>query len=164
MHINQTGITFIYTVCLDDRLNVRRRDMKEQVRHTLSLGMVRLSWCSSVTEKSIHASLVVCLFCVLRLRGKTHPVAIFLLKCLKCCIWCFEKFLKFLNTNAYIEIGKASWLFMWWCFILLKFLNTCSLWSSLLFAFYVTLMFFVLFSFNIFKFSIKSPVDTCIYI
>jgi len=33
------------------------------------------------------------------------PVAKFLLKCLKCCFWCLEKFLKFLNKNAYIEIA-----------------------------------------------------------
>jgi len=29
----------------------------------------------------------------------------FLLKCLKCCFWCLEKFMKFLNKNAYIEIA-----------------------------------------------------------
>ncbi|XP_053395595.1 choline transporter-like protein 2 [Mercenaria mercenaria] len=40
-----------------------------------------------------------------RLRGRSHPVAVFLLKCFKCCLWCFEKFLKFLNNNAYIEIA-----------------------------------------------------------
>lgn len=33
------------------------------------------------------------------------PVAKFLLKCLKCFFWCLEKFLKFLNKNAYIEIA-----------------------------------------------------------
>ncbi|XP_065068597.1 choline transporter-like protein 4 isoform X2 [Rhopilema esculentum] len=33
------------------------------------------------------------------------PVTKFLIKCLKCCFWCFEKFIKFLNKNAYIEIA-----------------------------------------------------------
>lgn len=33
------------------------------------------------------------------------PVARFMLKCLKCCFWCLEKFMKFLNKNAYIEIA-----------------------------------------------------------
>jgi len=33
------------------------------------------------------------------------PVVKFLLKCLKCCFWCLEKFMKFLNKNAYIEIA-----------------------------------------------------------
>jgi len=33
------------------------------------------------------------------------PVAKFILKCLKCCFWCLEKFIKFLNRNAYIEIA-----------------------------------------------------------
>ncbi|XP_052774226.1 choline transporter-like protein 1 [Mya arenaria] len=40
-----------------------------------------------------------------RLRGKTHPVAVFLMKCFKCCLWCFERFIKFLSDNAYIEIA-----------------------------------------------------------
>ncbi|KAL4235863.1 hypothetical protein ACF0H5_004251 [Mactra antiquata] len=40
-----------------------------------------------------------------RLRGKEHPIAVFLFKCFKCCLWCFEKFIKFLNSNAYIEIA-----------------------------------------------------------
>lgn len=29
----------------------------------------------------------------------------FFLKCMKCCFWCLEKFMKFLNKNAYIEIA-----------------------------------------------------------
>ncbi|XP_057289899.1 choline transporter-like protein 4 isoform X1 [Hydractinia symbiolongicarpus] len=43
-----------------------------------------------------------------KLRGSGHepgPVAKFILKCLKCFFWCLEKFLKFLNKNAYIEIA-----------------------------------------------------------
>ncbi|XP_050412083.2 choline transporter-like protein 2 isoform X1 [Patella vulgata] len=37
-----------------------------------------------------------------KLKGTENPAAKFLLKCLKCCFWCLEKFLKFLNKNAYI--------------------------------------------------------------
>ncbi|XP_065646897.1 choline transporter-like protein 4 isoform X2 [Hydra vulgaris] len=37
--------------------------------------------------------------------AQPSPVTKFLLKCLKCCFWCLEKFLKFLNKNAYIEIA-----------------------------------------------------------
>ena len=33
------------------------------------------------------------------------PVIRFILKCMKCCFWCLEKFMKFLNKNAYIEIA-----------------------------------------------------------
>ena len=29
----------------------------------------------------------------------------FLLKCCQCCLWCFEKCMKFLNRNAYIEVA-----------------------------------------------------------
>jgi len=27
----------------------------------------------------------------------------YILKCLKCCLYCFERFIKFLNKNAYIQ-------------------------------------------------------------
>ncbi|XP_076462670.1 choline transporter-like protein 1 [Babylonia areolata] len=40
-----------------------------------------------------------------RLNGKQNFVAKFFLKCLTCCLWCFEKILKFINANAYIEIA-----------------------------------------------------------
>ncbi|XP_052687130.1 choline transporter-like protein 1 [Crassostrea angulata] len=40
-----------------------------------------------------------------RLRGKSGPVVDFVLKVLQCCLWCFEKFLAYLNRNAYIEIA-----------------------------------------------------------
>uniref|UniRef100_A0AAQ4SA40 Choline transporter-like protein n=1 Tax=Gasterosteus aculeatus aculeatus TaxID=481459 RepID=A0AAQ4SA40_GASAC len=39
-------------------------------------------------------------------RGKAqNPCARFVLCCLKCCLWCLEKFIKFLNRNAYIMIA-----------------------------------------------------------
>uniref|UniRef100_A0A673AAX8 Choline transporter-like protein n=1 Tax=Sphaeramia orbicularis TaxID=375764 RepID=A0A673AAX8_9TELE len=34
-----------------------------------------------------------------------NAVARFILCCLKCCFWCLEKFIKFLNRNAYIMIA-----------------------------------------------------------
>ncbi|XP_057263468.1 choline transporter-like protein 2 isoform X2 [Pezoporus wallicus] len=40
-----------------------------------------------------------------RLKAAENKVAKFLLSCLKCCFWCLEKFLKFLNRNAYIMIA-----------------------------------------------------------
>lgn len=40
-----------------------------------------------------------------KLKGSGNAVAKFLLKCLKCCMWCLEKFLRFLNKNAYILIA-----------------------------------------------------------
>ncbi|XP_071802094.1 choline transporter-like protein 2 [Asterias amurensis] len=38
-------------------------------------------------------------------KGKENKVVTFILKCLKCCFWCLEKFMKFLNKNAYIMIA-----------------------------------------------------------
>uniref|UniRef100_A0A8C5WYK7 Choline transporter-like protein n=1 Tax=Laticauda laticaudata TaxID=8630 RepID=A0A8C5WYK7_LATLA len=40
-----------------------------------------------------------------KLKDSENPVAKFFLCCLKCCFWCLEKFLKFLNRNAYIMIA-----------------------------------------------------------
>uniref|UniRef100_A0A8C7UBT8 Choline transporter-like protein n=1 Tax=Oncorhynchus mykiss TaxID=8022 RepID=A0A8C7UBT8_ONCMY len=34
-----------------------------------------------------------------------NPCSRFLMCCLKCCFWCLEKFIKFLNRNAYIMIA-----------------------------------------------------------
>lgn len=40
-----------------------------------------------------------------RTRSAQNGCARFLLCCLKCCFWCLEKFIKFLNRNAYIMIA-----------------------------------------------------------
>uniref|UniRef100_A0AAV2KKQ9 Choline transporter-like protein n=1 Tax=Knipowitschia caucasica TaxID=637954 RepID=A0AAV2KKQ9_KNICA len=37
-----------------------------------------------------------------KLKGAKNKCTKFLLCCLKCCFWCLEKFVKFLNRNAYI--------------------------------------------------------------
>ncbi|XP_066580138.1 choline transporter-like protein 4 [Amia ocellicauda] len=40
-----------------------------------------------------------------KFRAAQNPCARFLMCCLKCCFWCLEKFIKFLNRNAYIMIA-----------------------------------------------------------
>ncbi|KAM5170369.1 choline transporter-like protein 2 isoform 3-T3 [Mantella aurantiaca] len=40
-----------------------------------------------------------------KLKGADNKCARFLLCCLKCCFWCLEKFIKFLNRNAYIMVA-----------------------------------------------------------
>ncbi|XP_078075151.1 choline transporter-like protein 5 isoform X1 [Mustelus asterias] len=40
-----------------------------------------------------------------KLKGAQNKFAKFLFCCLKCCFWCLEKFIKFLNRNAYIMIA-----------------------------------------------------------
>ncbi|CAL1544616.1 unnamed protein product [Lymnaea stagnalis] len=40
-----------------------------------------------------------------KLKDSQNKVAKFILICLKCCFWCLEKFMKFLNKNAYIMIA-----------------------------------------------------------
>uniref|UniRef100_A0A8C1IF11 Choline transporter-like protein n=1 Tax=Cyprinus carpio TaxID=7962 RepID=A0A8C1IF11_CYPCA len=40
-----------------------------------------------------------------KLKGAQNKCAKFLLSCLKCCFWCLEKFIKFLNRNAYIMVA-----------------------------------------------------------
>lgn len=38
-------------------------------------------------------------------RAAQNAIARFILCCMKCCLWCLEKFIKFLNRNAYIMIA-----------------------------------------------------------
>ncbi|KAF3707267.1 Choline transporter-like protein 4 Solute carrier family 44 member 4 [Channa argus] len=38
-------------------------------------------------------------------RAAQNPIARFIFCCMKCCLWCLEKFIKFLNRNAYIMIA-----------------------------------------------------------
>ncbi|XP_063147303.1 choline transporter-like protein 4 [Candoia aspera] len=40
-----------------------------------------------------------------KLKGSNNAAARCILCCLKCCFWCLEKFIKFLNRNAYIMIA-----------------------------------------------------------
>uniref|UniRef100_A0ABM5FHK6 Choline transporter-like protein n=1 Tax=Pogona vitticeps TaxID=103695 RepID=A0ABM5FHK6_9SAUR len=40
-----------------------------------------------------------------KLKDSHNPVARCIFCCLKCCFWCLEKFIKFLNRNAYIMIA-----------------------------------------------------------
>ncbi|XP_023665535.1 choline transporter-like protein 4 isoform X3 [Paramormyrops kingsleyae] len=40
-----------------------------------------------------------------KFREVQNPCARFIMCCLKCCFWCLEKFIKFLNRNAYIMIA-----------------------------------------------------------
>ncbi|XP_044529840.1 choline transporter-like protein 4 isoform X1 [Gracilinanus agilis] len=40
-----------------------------------------------------------------KLKGAQNPLTRCLMCCLKCCFWCLEKFIKFLNRNAYIMIA-----------------------------------------------------------
>lgn len=40
------------------------------------------------------------------LKGSTNRFINGLLTCCQCCLYLFEKFIKFLSRNAYIEVGK----------------------------------------------------------
>ncbi|CAL1537804.1 unnamed protein product [Lymnaea stagnalis] len=40
-----------------------------------------------------------------KLKGSENKVAKFILGCLRCCFWCLEKFLRYINKNAYILIA-----------------------------------------------------------
>lgn len=51
--------------------------------------------------------------CDLLSSGAQNKCAKFLLSCLKCCFWCLEKFIKFINRNAYIMVRKLS-RSSWW--------------------------------------------------
>lgn len=37
--------------------------------------------------------------------GANNAVARFILCCLKCCFWCLERFIRYMNRNAYIMVS-----------------------------------------------------------
>lgn len=41
-------------------------------------------------------------------RAAKNRIVVIVLKVLQCCLWCFEKCLKFLNKNAYIQIALVG--------------------------------------------------------
>lgn len=47
-----------------------------------------------------------------------NPVARFILCCMKCCFWCLEKFIKFLNRNAYIMVSTTHYSTVWARFLM----------------------------------------------
>ncbi|XP_034558101.1 choline transporter-like protein 5-A isoform X1 [Notolabrus celidotus] len=40
-----------------------------------------------------------------KLRGVNNSVSRFIMLCLKCCFWCLERFIRYLNRNAYIMVA-----------------------------------------------------------
>ncbi|KAM4624059.1 choline transporter-like protein 5-A [Polymixia lowei] len=40
-----------------------------------------------------------------KLRGANNMVSRFILCCLKCCFWCLERFIRYMNRNAYIMVA-----------------------------------------------------------
>uniref|UniRef100_A0A673ME46 Choline transporter-like protein n=1 Tax=Sinocyclocheilus rhinocerous TaxID=307959 RepID=A0A673ME46_9TELE len=43
-----------------------------------------------------------------KLKGAHNAFTRFLLCCLKCCFWCLEHFIKFMNRNAYIMVSRST--------------------------------------------------------
>ncbi|XP_038057483.1 choline transporter-like protein 1 isoform X2 [Patiria miniata] len=46
-----------------------------------------------------------------RLKHSQSDIVAYILKCLQCCLWLFEKVLRFINRNAYIEIAIYGYSF-----------------------------------------------------
>lgn len=44
--------------------------------------------------------------------GAQNKFAKFLLTCMRCCFWCLEKCIKFLNRNAYIMVSCCNWILL----------------------------------------------------
>lgn len=60
------------------------------------------------------------LYCVLKfnvdwLAGAHNACSRFLLCCLKCCFWCLEHFIRFINRNAYIMVSSGTTVSLTWC-------------------------------------------------
>lgn len=63
--------------------------------------------------------------------GSQNACARFMLCCLKCCFWCLEHFIKFINRNAYIMVSyihQCSLFVLWQVSVNVNGLvNTCTL-------------------------------------
>uniref|UniRef100_A0A1A8F4F7 Choline transporter-like protein n=1 Tax=Nothobranchius korthausae TaxID=1143690 RepID=A0A1A8F4F7_9TELE len=64
---------------------------------SLAFGSLILAWVQVVR--------VVLMYLDHKLKGSQNCVARFLVCCLRCCFWSLERFIKFLNKNAYIMIA-----------------------------------------------------------
>merc|ERR1711907_711423 len=53
----------------------------------------------------VQAIRIVLAYVEKKTRSASSPVVKFLFKCAQCCLWCFEKFIKFINRNAYIMMS-----------------------------------------------------------
>uniref|UniRef100_A0A0X3NM78 Choline transporter-like protein n=2 Tax=Schistocephalus solidus TaxID=70667 RepID=A0A0X3NM78_SCHSO len=76
----------------------------------VSLGRALLYHMGSVALGSLLITLLgliraFLLYLEKKLKSAENPVAKGVLRCLGCCFWCLEKFLRFLNRNAYIIIA-----------------------------------------------------------
>jgi len=67
-----------------------------------NLGSVALG---SLVITVVRAISVVLAFLQRKLQGKTNKVVVCLLKCISCCLACFEKVLKYISRNAYICVA-----------------------------------------------------------
>ena len=47
-------------------------------------------------------------FSLHRTKDSQSEIVKYLLMCLQCCLWCFEKVMKFINRNAYIYTGEQK--------------------------------------------------------
>lgn len=47
--------------------------------------------------------------------GATNPILILILKCFNCCVECFERFIRYLNKNAYVYISMSGENFFYSC-------------------------------------------------
>ena len=67
------------------------------------LGTIAFGSCIIATIQFIRAILS---FVQEQLKGAESKVAKYIVTCLKCCFYCLEKILKYINKNAYIMTGE----------------------------------------------------------
>ena len=60
----------------------------------------------SLTIALVQLARIILIYIELKLKGAQNEPVKFLLRCLGCCLWCLEKVLKFLTSQAYIMICK----------------------------------------------------------
>eukprot|EP00049_Salpingoeca_infusionum_P017614 m.353687 g.353687 ORF g.353687 m.353687 type:complete len:667 (-) comp16820_c0_seq1:211-2211(-) len=93
-----------------------------------SAGLLKMPYCSSIGRlvkyhmgSAAFGSLLIAIIQMIRFlfeyftsqadKYKTNPIVEVLKYCVRCCLWCLEKMMRFLNKNAYIEIAIYGYSF-----------------------------------------------------
>lgn len=98
------SFTFLFQLIFRDKANLGwpiYHSIRNLVRY--HLGSVALG---SLVIAVVQFVRIILKIVESKLKGREGSCAKSALKCCQCCLYCFEKILKYLTRNAYIEVGK----------------------------------------------------------
>lgn len=119
-HLTYSRILLIlHTVSYFFPTALRTLKFEKNVLHSL---ITKVEWDYFVIHNSVATAAFLQCNISFSFSGAQNKFAKFLLRCLKCCFWCLEKCIKFLNRNAYIMVSSSNWI---------QLCDSCCVWSPL---------------------------------